>query len=54
VVITPIEKIRAALMESFGIWADRTDIPSDSVKHVREIRKGYRLNKVRNKANEAD
>jgi len=45
-VVTPSEKIRAALMESFGMWADRKDIPADSVKHVREVRKGYRIEKL--------
>jgi len=44
-VVTPIEKIRAALMESFGMWAERSDIPADSVQYVREVRKGYRIDK---------
>ena len=39
-VITPIEKIREALADSFGMWADRTDISSDAIRYVREIRKG--------------
>lgn len=42
-VVTPIEKIRETLAESFGMWADRTDISADSLRYVREIRKGYRL-----------
>ncbi len=46
-VITPVEKVRAALMESFGMWSDRTDVPAKSVKYVREIRKGYRVEKLR-------
>ena len=37
-VVTPLEKIRAQLMETFGMWADRTDIPSDGVEYVNEIR----------------
>jgi hypothetical protein len=41
-VVTPLEKIRAQLMETFGMWADRTDIPSDGVEYVNEIRKGRR------------
>lgn len=45
-VVTPIEKIRAVLMESYGVWADRKDIPADSVSHVREMRKGYRIKKL--------
>ena len=53
-VVTPIEKIREALVESFGMWADRSDIPADALKHVREIRKGYRLDKTRVDENETD
>lgn len=41
-VITPIEQIRATLLETFGMWADRDDIP-DSVDYVNEIRHGQRL-----------
>jgi bifunctional DNA-binding transcriptional regulator/antitoxin component of YhaV-PrlF toxin-antitoxin module len=39
-VVTPVEKIREALAASFGMWADRTDLPDDALKYVREIRKG--------------
>lgn len=46
-VITPVKKINAALMSSFGMWSDRTDIPADSVKYVRQIRKGKRLNDLK-------
>lgn len=46
-VVTPIEKIREALVESFGIWADRTDMTADARHFVREIRKGYRLDETR-------
>ena len=53
-VVTPIEKIREALVESFGMWADRSDIPADALQHVREIRKGYRLDKTRADENETD
>jgi bifunctional DNA-binding transcriptional regulator/antitoxin component of YhaV-PrlF toxin-antitoxin module len=42
-IVTPVEKIRTLLMETFGMWADRTDIPSDGVTYVDEIRKGRRL-----------
>ena len=47
-VITPVEKIRAALNESFGMWADRKDIPQEGTRYVREIRKGYRVDSLRN------
>lgn len=54
IVITPVEKVHAALAESFGIWADRTDLPDDAIDYVREIRKGYRVDNVRADTDEAD
>jgi bifunctional DNA-binding transcriptional regulator/antitoxin component of YhaV-PrlF toxin-antitoxin module len=51
-VVTPIEKIREALSESFGMWADRADITDDVRHYVREIRKGYRLDETRADSNE--
>jgi virulence-associated protein VagC len=45
-IITPIEQIRAILMESFGMWADRTDLPQDSIEYVDDIRRGERLNQL--------
>ncbi len=42
-IITPIEMIRARLQETFGMWADRDDIPADSVDYVNAIREGNRL-----------
>lgn len=35
-VVTPVEKIREALEASFGIGADRTDLPDDALKFARE------------------
>jgi bifunctional DNA-binding transcriptional regulator/antitoxin component of YhaV-PrlF toxin-antitoxin module len=42
-IITPIEQVRAILKETFGMWADRTDIPADGVEYVDQIRRGRRL-----------
>jgi len=42
-IITPIEQVRAVLQETFGMWADRTDIPADGVEYVDQIRRGSRL-----------
>lgn len=53
-VVTPIEKIRETLAESFGMWADRTDISADSLRYVREIRKGYRLDSSSVNSDETD
>lgn len=47
-VITPIDQIRETLMESFGLWANRTDLPADSVEHVNELRRGRRLDDLQN------
>lgn len=43
-VFTPIEQVRALLEETFGMWQDRTDIPTDGVAYMDEIRRGHRLN----------
>ena len=43
-IITPIEQIRALLLETFGMWADRTDLPADGVEYMDEFRRGQRLN----------
>lgn len=53
-VITPVEKIRAALEESFGMWADREDIPLDGTRYVRDIRRGYRVDTIRDGGDETD
>jgi hypothetical protein len=52
-VVTPIEQIRARLMETFGMWADRTDLPSEGVDYVDEIRRGQRLTNTQHRLNEA-
>ncbi len=44
--LTPVDKIRETLMESFGLWANRTDQPADSVEYVNEMRRGQRLDDV--------
>ncbi len=46
-IITPIEQVRATLMETFGMWAGRKDIPADGVKYMDTVRKGRRLERVR-------
>lgn len=42
-IITPIELVHAALTETFGMWADRKDIPANGVDYVDQIRRGRRL-----------
>jgi hypothetical protein len=43
-VVTPIDQIRSILSETFGMWSDRTDIASDSITYMDEVRHGHRLN----------
>ncbi len=52
-IVTPLEKVRQALAESFGMWSDRADMTADARRYVREIRKGYRLDRTRGEADEA-
>lgn len=53
-VITPVEQLRAVLMETFGMWADRTDLPADGVDYMDEIRRGNRLDHLETTADETD
>ena len=51
-VVTPIEQIRARLQETFGIWAERDDLPADSIDYVNDIRHGQRLDNLQHRVNE--
>jgi hypothetical protein len=53
-VITPIEQVRAILAETSGIWADRPDLPGDSLDIMDELRKGSRLSEPGLAVDEAD
>jgi hypothetical protein len=44
--ITWAEDVYARLQETFGLWADRDDMPSDSVAYVNAIRAGERLDEA--------
>ena len=37
-ILTPVEHVRARLLETFGMWRDRADIPSDGVEAMDELR----------------
>jgi hypothetical protein len=43
IILTPEAHIRAILMETFGMWADRDDIPDNGIEYMNEIRRGQRL-----------
>jgi hypothetical protein len=42
-VLTPLEQVRNILDETFGIWADRADIPKSGIKYMDKVRRGHRL-----------
>jgi hypothetical protein len=51
-VVTPIEQIRARLMETFGMWAGRDDLAIEGVDYVDDIRRGQRLDNAQHRLNE--
>lgn len=42
-VVTPIEQVRSLLLETFGMWSNRLDLPDDGTAYMDEIRRGQRL-----------
>lgn len=53
-IITPMEQIRAQLTQTFGMWSDRTDLPSEALEYVDEQRRGDRLDLIASQMDEAD
>lgn len=51
-VVTPVAQILSALRDTFGMWADRDDIPDDAVAYVNELRQGERLDAVMRRLDE--
>lgn len=43
IILTPESQALAALLGTFGMWADRDDVPADGVAYMDEIRRGQRL-----------
>lgn len=43
IILSPEPDVKTILQECFGMWADRTDLPADSVDYVNDIRRGQRL-----------
>jgi hypothetical protein len=52
IILTPEAQIRAVLMETFGMWEDRDDIPHDGVSYMDQIRQGKRLADLEHTADE--
>ena len=42
----PAERVEAILRETFGMWADRIDVPADGVEYVNQLRQGRRLREL--------
>jgi hypothetical protein len=40
IILTPELQLQAVLQETFGMWADRDDLPADGVAYMDEIRQG--------------
>jgi bifunctional DNA-binding transcriptional regulator/antitoxin component of YhaV-PrlF toxin-antitoxin module len=43
IILAPEPDAAAVLRESFGMWANRRDLPADGVAYVDDIRRGQRL-----------
>jgi hypothetical protein len=54
IILTPEGQAQAALLETFGMWADRDDIPTDGVIYMNQVRLGRRLNDLGLTSDEAD
>lgn len=46
IILSVKSEMQQALDEVFGIWADRTDIPSDGVEYVNRIHSGKRFSVI--------
>lgn len=46
IILTPESQIRSILLETFGMWSGRDDLPTDGVKFVRDVRQGQRLDEL--------
>ena len=53
-IVAPVEQFRAVLMETFGLWADHTDQPADSLDYVDALRRGQRLDNLEQIPDETD
>ena len=53
-VITPVEQLRSRLLETFGMWGDRTDMAGDGVEYMDAVRRGERLNAAKARGDETD
>jgi bifunctional DNA-binding transcriptional regulator/antitoxin component of YhaV-PrlF toxin-antitoxin module len=52
VIIMPVEKVWALLLETFGMWSNQSNLTGDSITYMDEIRRGRRLNEMDLPSNE--
>jgi hypothetical protein len=53
-IVAPVDRFRPVLMETFGMWANRTDQPADSLDYVETLRRGQRLDNLEPIPDETD
>lgn len=46
IILTPESQIRSILLETFGMWSGRDDLPTDGVEFVSDVRQGRRLDEL--------
>jgi hypothetical protein len=54
IILTPEVDVRAILLETFGMWSARDDVPVDGVDYVDQIRQGQRLDQLGFSPDETD
>ena len=46
IILTPESQIRTILLETFGMWSGRNDLPADGIEFMDNIRQGQRLDEL--------
>lgn len=54
IILTPEKEVQAILLETFGMWSDRNDIPTDGLTYMDTIRQGRRLDQLEIDFDETD
>jgi bifunctional DNA-binding transcriptional regulator/antitoxin component of YhaV-PrlF toxin-antitoxin module len=52
-IVTPMDQVQQALMETFGMWSRRSDVPN-GIDYMNEVRRGRRLTSTEPIIDEAD
>lgn len=54
IILIPEDKVQAVLLKTFGMWADRQDVPPDGLAYMDEVRAGQRLDQLELNSDEAN